>query len=148
MHHRVAIAQEKAMNRFHVGWSNFGSWLNDILHPDHAVTNRQSQHLFLEHFACHLLLAHGKENIFICEAHPASSTFAEHVHDVIGCDGGVVPGTLHHGCIECTHKKRYHSDLEQEGVDLQAANEAEVAGLEEVVNVVSGGLIFSILFLY
>lgn len=148
MHRRVAIAQEKAMNRFHAGWSNFGSWLNDILHPDHAVTNRQSQRLFLEHFARRLLLAHGKENIFICEAHPASSTFAERVRDVIGCDGGVVPGALHHGCIECTHKKRYRSDLEQEGVDFQAANEAEVAGLEEVVNAVSGGLIFSILCLY
>jgi len=101
------------------------------------VTNRQSQRLFLEYFARRLLLTHGQADEFACEAHPASTRFAECVRDTIGHDGGVVPGALHHGCIECTHKKRYRSDLEQEGAELHAGNEAEVAGLEEVVNGVS-----------
>ncbi|KAJ6602493.1 hypothetical protein DFH09DRAFT_1068893 [Mycena vulgaris] len=27
---RVAVCQEKALNRFHLGWSNFADWLNDL----------------------------------------------------------------------------------------------------------------------
>ena len=36
---------------------------------------------------------------------------------------------MEHGCIECTHKKRYRSDLEREGAEIRGAEyENVVAG--------------------
>jgi hypothetical protein len=130
VHRKVAVAQEKALHRFHSGWSNFADWINDSTDNDINVTftYRQSQRLFLEHFARRLLVAHGKEDSFACEAHTNSKVLAEKVREMIGVNGGVIPGSLGHGCMDCTHVKRYRSDLVQEGAIL--TDDAEVADSE------------------
>lgn len=128
-HRSVAYAQENAINRFHSAWSNFASWINDGLTSKPNITNRQSQRLFLEHFARRLLIAHEKSEEFLCIANLNSSDFAESLREVIGVDGGRLPGSIHHGCIECTHKKRYQTDLIEEGANLDAGNNAAVAGI-------------------
>ncbi|KAJ7603022.1 hypothetical protein DFH06DRAFT_1152278 [Mycena polygramma] len=121
MHRKIALAQEKALQRFHSGWSNFADWLNDTTDDVNVkVTARQSQRLFLEHFSRRLLVAHGKEDDFTCEAHPPAKLLARAVREVIGEDGGTLPGAMSHGCIDCTHVKRYREDLVQEGAILAA----------------------------
>ncbi|KAJ7675228.1 hypothetical protein B0H17DRAFT_1240553, partial [Mycena rosella] len=115
----IAVAQEKALHRFHSGWSNWADWVNNCTgDPKNKVTYRQSQRLFLEHFSRRLLVAHGKSDGFYCEAHPSSQLLAETVRKTIGINGGVVPTSMTHGCMNCTHVKRYRSDLVQEGAVL------------------------------
>ncbi|KAJ7664770.1 hypothetical protein B0H17DRAFT_951958 [Mycena rosella] len=116
---KIAIAQEKALQRFHSGWSNWADWVNDCTGDvKNKVTYRQSQRLFLEHFSRRLLVAHGKANGFHCEAHPSSRLLAESVREAIGINGGVLPASMAHGCMNCTHVKRYRSDLVREGAIL------------------------------
>ncbi|KAJ7592121.1 hypothetical protein C8J56DRAFT_886840 [Mycena floridula] len=43
VHKRIAIMQEKALLRFHAGWSNFAQWINVSLKLKPKITNRQSQ---------------------------------------------------------------------------------------------------------
>ncbi|KAJ7470610.1 hypothetical protein FB451DRAFT_1254290 [Mycena latifolia] len=117
VHRKIAVAQEKALHRFHSGWSNFADWVNDSTNDINVqFTYRQSQRLFLEHFARRLLVAHEKADSFACEAHASSKLLAEKVREAIGING------------DCTHVKRYRSDLEGEGAIL--AGDADVAGSE------------------
>ncbi|KAJ7884489.1 hypothetical protein B0H13DRAFT_2235352 [Mycena leptocephala] len=111
----------KALQRFHSGWSNFADWFS----------YRQSQKLFLQHFTRRLLVAHGKESDFTCEAHPTSKDLAKAVRVLIGENGGFMPSALKHGCMDCTHVKRYRSDLVREGAVL--AGDTDVAGSESGV---------------
>ncbi|CAL1710820.1 unnamed protein product [Somion occarium] len=115
---RVARLQESSLMRFHAGWAGFADLLNDVAEPVGQITNRQSQRLFLEYFARRLLVAHGKTRNFTCEAHPSARVFAERVRDVIGKNGGVMVSALRHTCMDCTHRKRYRSDLIAEGAIL------------------------------
>ncbi|KAJ7642553.1 hypothetical protein B0H17DRAFT_1163931 [Mycena rosella] len=116
---KIAIAQEKAFQRFHSGWSNWADWVNDCTGDvKNKVTYRQSQRLFLEHFSQRILVVHGKANGFHCEAHPSSRLLAESVREAIGINGGVLPASMAHGCMNCTHVKRYCSDLVREGAIL------------------------------
>ena len=56
-------------------------------------------------------------------------SLAGYIRDALGKDGGLVSGSMEHGCVECTHKKRYGSDLVREGVDFnQQRLENQVAG--------------------
>jgi hypothetical protein len=127
----VALAQEKAILRFRAGWSNFADWLNESFPenpPDsdeaadstlsRKITVRQSQRLFLEHFSRRLLVAHSLEDSFSCSAHPSSDELAESVRQAIGKDGGFLPASLDHGCLDCMHPKRYGTDLQEEGLEL------------------------------
>ncbi|KAI1784902.1 hypothetical protein LXA43DRAFT_1119741 [Ganoderma leucocontextum] len=128
---RIAWMQEHTLVRFHTGWSNFANWINDLLPHEPLITYRQSQCLFLEHFSRRLLIAHGKHENFSIPAHPNSATLAEVVRECIGVNGGVLPSAKYHGCTECTHIKRYYTDLIHEGaipqeVNLDAVVEVEV----------------------
>lgn len=136
MHRRLALAQEHAILRFHSGWSNFAEWLNDTVGAKPRITTRQSQRLYFEHFSRRLILCHGMETTFTVPAHSSSQVLAESVRDVIGRDGGVVPGAMDHGCVNCTHLKRYTSDLLAEGAPLEG-NEAGVVDGGENGNPVS-----------
>lgn len=137
-HRSIAHAQENAINRFHSSWFSFASWINDNLTSKPNMTNRQSRRLFLEHFTRRLLIAHGKSNDFVCTANSNSSDFAEPLREAIqGIDGGCLPDSIHHGCIECTHKKRYQTDLIEEGANLDRQDDAGVAG----VNGIAGPLV-------
>ncbi|KAJ6462620.1 hypothetical protein C8R45DRAFT_1055970 [Mycena sanguinolenta] len=119
IHRQIARAQEKALHRFHSGWSNFADWVNDCTgNPKRKMTSRQSQRLFLEHFSRRLLVAHRRDETFHCEAHPSSKLLAQEVRKVVGANGGIPPSSMPHGCTECTHIKRYRSDLIQEGAVL------------------------------
>lgn len=128
---RLAVMQERMLLRFHAGWSNFADYVNDML-PDGAthITNQQSRCLFLEHFARRLLTVHHCQDTFSCPAHPSAETFAEHLRQEIGENGGVIISSLHHGCKECTHRKRYREDLVAEGAIFE--NAEEIAGLQPV----------------
>lgn len=106
-HRKVAVAQERALFRFHAGWSNFADWINESLAEDHKITYRQSQHLFVEHFSRRLLVAHNCDHQFSSPAHPSSSFLVEAVRDVIGRNGGAVRSAIKHACADCTHHKRY-----------------------------------------
>lgn len=127
---RLALAQEHALVCFHAGWSNFANWVNKLLPSRPLLTNRQSQRLFLEHFSRKLLTAHGLSDDFRVPAHSDAATLARHVREKIGINGGSLPGSFHHGCVECTHMKRYHADLVEEGLNLAGPLQANaVAGL-------------------
>jgi hypothetical protein len=119
-HRQIAIAQEKALLRFHAGWSNFADWVNDTVKSNTKMTYRQSQRLFIENFSRRLLVHHEKE-AFSCLAHPSMQLLAECVSKVIGCDGGSIASAMKHGCMDCTHRKRYRSDLINEGAILEGA---------------------------
>ncbi|KAJ7782113.1 mannosyl oligosaccharide glucosidase-domain-containing protein [Mycena olivaceomarginata] len=88
-------AQEKALHRFHSGWSNFADWINDTIGDINVrFTYRQSQRLFLEHFSRRLLLAHGKDATFVSSAHSTAKSLAEDVRKAIGVNGGVLPSAM------------------------------------------------------
>ncbi|KAJ7118705.1 hypothetical protein C8R46DRAFT_1364980 [Mycena filopes] len=126
VHRKIAIAQEKALQRFHSGWSNFADWVNDSTDDINIqFTYRQSQRLFVEHFSRRLLVAHGKDAMFFCEAHSPTKSLAEAVRNVIGKNGGNIPGAMRHGCMDCTHIKQYAPEN-----GAQAGGEAEVVGSE------------------
>ncbi|KAF7342664.1 hypothetical protein MSAN_02023800 [Mycena sanguinolenta] len=128
VHRRVAVLQESALNRFHAGWSNFADSLNDVTGTSQRkFTYRQSQRLWVEHFARRLLLFHNQIETFSCKAHPSTSSLSEAVRSTIGVDGGVLPCAMTHGCTECTHLKRFRSDLIAEGAVF--GREYEVVGI-------------------
>ncbi|KAJ7232713.1 hypothetical protein C8J57DRAFT_1532925 [Mycena rebaudengoi] len=119
VHRKIAIMQEKALHRFHSGWSNFADFVNDTTEDkERKLTNRQSTRLILEHFSRRLLISHGKDSTFSCEAHPSAIILAAGVRDVIGVEGGILASSMAQGCVSCTHVKRYRSDLIQEGAVL------------------------------
>ncbi|KAF7333343.1 hypothetical protein MVEN_02349600 [Mycena venus] len=130
---RVAVFQENALNRFHAGWSNFADWLNGSTGSVRKLTYRQSQRLFIEHFSRRLLVFHQMDGEFSCEAHPSTRLLSEAVRAAIGVNGGVVMGAMSHACVECTHLKRYHADLVNEGVILGASH--DVAGAPAGANI-------------
>ncbi|KAJ7883331.1 hypothetical protein B0H13DRAFT_2235402 [Mycena leptocephala] len=130
VHRKIAMAQEKALHRFHSGWSNFADWVNDTTNNINVkFSYRQSQKLFIQHFSRRLLVAHGKQSTFTCEAHPTSKSLATAVRESIGENGGVIPSAMEHGCTDYTHVKRYRLDLEREGVTLDGGD-ADVAESE------------------
>ncbi|KAF7360932.1 hypothetical protein MSAN_01123200 [Mycena sanguinolenta] len=90
---------------FHAAWANFAEWVNNSTCSTRKFTYRQSQRLFVEHFARRLLLFHNKPN-FSCEAHPSTRLLAEAVRATIGVNGGVLEAAMSHGCMDCTHLKR------------------------------------------
>ncbi|KAJ7695214.1 hypothetical protein B0H17DRAFT_1159076 [Mycena rosella] len=130
VHRRIAMTQENAILRFKSGWSNFAEWLSDTIGALPRITTRQSQRLYFEHFARRLITLHGLEATFTIPAHSSSQVLAESVRNIIGRDGGVVAGSMDHGCINCTHIKRYTSDLIAEGAVLNG---------DETGGVVDGG---------
>ncbi|KAJ7982836.1 hypothetical protein DFH06DRAFT_1466836 [Mycena polygramma] len=128
VHRKIALSQEKALNRFHSGWSNFADWLNDHTEDINVkFTYRQSQRLFLEHFSRRLLIAHGKAATFRCEAHSTAKSLAEAVRNDIGIDGGVLPTAMSHGCMDCTRVKQYRSAGDNE---MNVGTAADVVGSE------------------
>ncbi|KAI1781661.1 hypothetical protein LXA43DRAFT_908109 [Ganoderma leucocontextum] len=128
---RVGWMQEHALVRFKSGWSNFATWINDLIPDRPLLTNRQSQRLFFEHFTRRLLVAHDQHTDFSLPAHSTSAVLALQVRELIGVDGGVLPTSRMHGCKDCTHVKQYHTDLIARGLVPDAGNIAEVAEIEE-----------------
>lgn len=131
-----AFAQESATNRFHAGWANFANWINDQVKEQPRMTYRQAQRLFVEHFSRRLLIAHQKAGAFSCPANPKVQVLAASVRNLIGVDGGVLVPSLHHGCMDCTHCKRYRIDLVNEGADLDE-NVQAMAGEDQLMAEVS-----------
>jgi hypothetical protein len=134
VHRRLAVAQERAIVRFRAGWSNFANYLNEIIDTvgHKPITDRQSQRLFLEHFGRRLLQFHGKnEDEFQCHPNPSSRVLAVALRNVLGADGGVIPSAMEHGCTECTHAKRYYSELILEGAHFEQG-EAAMAEAPEI----------------
>jgi hypothetical protein len=84
---------------------------------DNKMTYRQSQRLFIENFLRRLLVHHEKE-VFSCPAHPSMQLLAKCVRRAIGSDGGSIAKATKHGCMDCTHRKRYRADLINEGTIL------------------------------
>ncbi|KAJ6493912.1 hypothetical protein C8R47DRAFT_1267246 [Mycena vitilis] len=124
-HRNIALAQEKAVQRLHCGWSNFADWVNDITADiNHQLSYRQAQKLFVEHFARRLLVAHGESETFTCDAHARTKILTAAVHGAIGENGGIIPGAMDHGCMDCTHVKRYGAPL------LNAGSAADVVDSE------------------
>ncbi|KAJ7049023.1 hypothetical protein C8F01DRAFT_1213474 [Mycena amicta] len=112
VHREIARSQERSFRRFHSGWSNFASWLNDTTHGTGVkFTNRQSQRLFLEHFARRLLVSHGKQASFLLPAHGTAQALSNAIRNELGADGGIIPKSVKHGCQDCTHVKRYASTV-------------------------------------
>ncbi|KAJ6518179.1 hypothetical protein C8R47DRAFT_1232236 [Mycena vitilis] len=107
-HRKIALAQEKAVQRLHCGWSNFADWVNDITEDtNHQLSYGQAQKLFVQHFSRRLLVAHGESATFTSFAHAPTKFLAAAVRSVIGENGGVIPGAMDHGCMDCTHVKSY-----------------------------------------
>ncbi|KAJ7058879.1 hypothetical protein C8F01DRAFT_1303078 [Mycena amicta] len=135
VHRRVARAQENAVVKFHCGWTSFTEWLNDTIESGtHTkVTIRQSQRLYLEHFARRLARAHNIEDHLVTPADCTSQILSESVRNLIGRDGGLAPKSMEHGCTECTHVKQYAEELRATGVTLDSAENAVVGSdIEEL----------------
>ncbi|KAJ7746422.1 hypothetical protein B0H14DRAFT_3117475 [Mycena olivaceomarginata] len=118
MDRRIAFTQENSILQFRSGWSNFAEWLGDKVGAKPRVTPRQSQRLYFEHFARRLISAHGLAPTFSLPSNSSSQVLANTVREQIGLDGGVVAGAMEHGCMDCTHLKRYKSDLGATGASL------------------------------
>ncbi|KAJ7732992.1 hypothetical protein B0H16DRAFT_1769700 [Mycena metata] len=132
VHRKIALSQENALNRFHSGWSNFADWVNDSTNDINVnFTHRQSQRLFMEHFSRRLLLAHKKSATFSCEAHATTQVLAAKVRDVIGKNGGIIAGAMVHGCMDCTHVKRYsEGDVDLGGVGVVGSEAGPIQAID------------------
>ncbi|KAI0755362.1 hypothetical protein C8Q80DRAFT_1266830 [Daedaleopsis nitida] len=126
----VATAQEHSLLRFRAGWSNFANWVNDILSTKPHLTARQSYRIFIEHFARRLLRAHRLDQTFTVSAELSAPALAKAVRNHVDAAGGVLPGALEHGCSDCTHLKRYLSDLTTEGFEPEVAEATNVAEVD------------------
>ncbi|KAK6996147.1 hypothetical protein R3P38DRAFT_2655422 [Favolaschia claudopus] len=126
-HKKIALFQEHAVHRLHAGWSNLAELINDFTGTQRKLTYRQSQRLFVEHFSRRLLHFHKRDN-FSCDAQPSTKLLAEAVRREIGVNGGFLESAMAHGCTNCTHLKRYRSDLAAEGANFGDAQ--GVAGVE------------------
>jgi hypothetical protein len=73
---------------------------------------------------------------------------AEEVRRIIGINGGVLPTSMSHGCTECTHVKRYRSDLIREGAVLGGNTEVANTTEPEVAGDPVGCIFFSHSLLY
>ena len=107
------------------------------------------QRLFIENFARRLLLSHRKQTTFFCPAHPSTQLLAKSVREVIGCDGGSKVNAMKHGCMDCTHRKRYRADLINEGAILDDAVDGRAVdgiGNEEVGVLIPLPVIFCTMF--
>ncbi|KAK7026969.1 hypothetical protein R3P38DRAFT_3524527 [Favolaschia claudopus] len=111
VHRDIARAQENSLDCFHAGWSNWAKW-----------------RLFTEHFSRRLLEFHGKADVFTCNSHPATKILVEAVRKAIGEDGGVIRKALDHGCLDCTHAKRFADEEEELG--RTDGHATEIAGSE------------------
>ena len=77
-----------------------------------------------------------REGVMRCPANLNTNKFAEHVRNKIGRNGGVLTSSLTHGCLDCTHKKRYRTDLISEGGVLDEDQEGgNIAGGAEGIEV-------------
>jgi hypothetical protein len=126
MDRRIALAQENAILRFHSGWANFAEWLSDTIGTKSRITPRQSQRLYFEHFTRRLISAHGLEDTFTVPAHSSAHILAEYIRDAVEQDGGLVAGSMEHGCKDCTHLKRYAADLVAEDAALDTVENGVV----------------------
>ncbi|KIJ22880.1 hypothetical protein M422DRAFT_276636 [Sphaerobolus stellatus SS14] len=107
VHCRIAKCQEVATYRFRASWAGVTDFLNQsFLTGKTKLTEEQGHHMFVEHMARRLIKAHNLETVF--------QSLLEH----IGRIKGIVPGALQHICQECTHQKRYKTDLTEAGVNL------------------------------
>ncbi|KAF8184341.1 hypothetical protein K438DRAFT_1907877 [Mycena galopus ATCC 62051] len=129
---QIARFQESAVNRLQSGWSNFADWINDSTRSERKLTYRQSHRLFVEHPARRLLCFHEKDADFSCSAHPSTKMLSESVRATVGVNGGSSRAAMTHGCVDCTHIKRYHSDLVEEGAIL--GGDIDVVGMPPVPN--------------
>ncbi len=102
----IALDQEEAILSFHCSWSSFADWTNRRIKTGCNLTFQQSQHLFIEHFSWHLLVAHGMHDTCSCHANLKTDVLVWAVREEIGRDDGIVPGAMEHACMECTHQKR------------------------------------------
>lgn len=118
---QVALAQENAVREFRAGWSNFANWVNSTVADTEGpqMSHRQSRRLFIHHFARRLLTFHGQAANFTCPAKLDTTGFAEHVRNMVGKNGGSIADSMHHGCMDCTHRKRYRTDLVEDGAVLE-----------------------------
>ncbi|KAK7059935.1 hypothetical protein R3P38DRAFT_2598194 [Favolaschia claudopus] len=124
VHRRVAVLQESAVDNLHAGWSSFAALVNGTASKStRKLTVRQSQRLWTEHFARRLLLFHSKLESFTCRAHPSTRTLATAVRTALGENGGVLSPAMSHGCTDCTHLKRFRSDLVAEGAVFGASHQ-------------------------
>lgn len=73
-------------------------------------------------------MAHEKVDAFVCSSQLSTLEFSQALWNIIGRDGENIPFVLHHGCVECTHKKRYCRDLIVEGA-IMDPNANRVAGV-------------------
>ncbi|KAJ6619373.1 hypothetical protein B0H10DRAFT_1755541, partial [Mycena sp. CBHHK59/15] len=80
-----------------------------------------------------LLVFHEKDADFSCDAHPSTRRLSEAVREAVGVDGGAIGAEMSHGWVECTHIKRYRSDLVREGAVLGA--DINVAGITAPLDV-------------
>ncbi len=76
-----------------------------------------------------LLLAHGEDSDFNLKGNPSTQALASAVCDKIGNNGGRILSSFQHTCRECTHKKRFYSDLVAEGATFNEGG--IVAGLDD-----------------
>jgi hypothetical protein len=132
---KVAVMQERAVFRLHAGWSAFAMWINELPRsPGEILTVRQSQRLYVEHLGRKLLQLHNKTEAGL-PPHPNTQDLASSIRDIIGQDGGRIEAALRHGCINCTHHKRYRADLLREGVVLRNGAEDTVADVDAPVRI-------------
>ncbi|KAK7021478.1 hypothetical protein R3P38DRAFT_3317752 [Favolaschia claudopus] len=124
VHRQVAVLQESAVDNLHAGWSSFAALINGASPKStRKLTVRQSQRLWTEHFARRLLVFHSQLESFTCRAHPNTRALASAIRSALGENGGVLGPAMSHGCKDCTHLKRFRSDLIAEGAVFGASHE-------------------------
>lgn len=112
--------------RFRIFFNDTFSENKEVLNDDHVY------HLFAEYFSRVLLHAHNKLDDFRTTAFASPQELIKAVLEVIGEDGGLIPGAMEHFCLECTHRKRRGRNSQTGGEipvdDLIGVAEPQVPG--------------------
>ena len=65
-----------------------------------------------------LLVAHHQSETFTCPPNTTIDLLCQYICDAIRKNGGTIPSSMLHGCLDCTYTKRYREDLIEEGLIL------------------------------
>lgn len=129
VHRKVAMLQEDAILEFRGSFQRFRRFFNQAFgEGEKLLTERQTHRLFAEYFVRVLLDAHGSLDEFECPAFAAPAVLIQAALQILGQNGGVVPGAKDHECDNCMHEKRYATSQQtQEGSE----SGSQVGGIDD-----------------
>jgi hypothetical protein len=120
-----------AVKHLRSSWTKFTAFFNDTFFSQDSgsgLTSEQVYRLFVEYFGRVLLDAHNALDSFTTLSNITAEELVCHLLELLGKDGGCVPGAKMHSCEDCMHPKQYN---DQQAESHQPSDAFLVAGIND-----------------